>query len=30
VTYPDAGHVPMEEQPEATATDAEAFLAALP
>jgi pimeloyl-ACP methyl ester carboxylesterase len=30
VTYPDAGHVPMEELPEATATDAEAFLAALP
>jgi pimeloyl-ACP methyl ester carboxylesterase len=30
VTYLDAGHVPMEELPEATATDAEAFLAALP
>jgi pimeloyl-ACP methyl ester carboxylesterase len=30
VTYPDAGHVPMEELPEATARDAEAFLAALP
>jgi pimeloyl-ACP methyl ester carboxylesterase len=30
VTYPEAGHVPIEELPEATATDAEAFLAALP
>jgi pimeloyl-ACP methyl ester carboxylesterase len=30
VTYPEAGHVPMEELPEATATDAEAFLATLP
>ncbi len=26
VTYPDAGHVPMEELPEKTASDAEAFL----
>lgn len=26
VTYPDGGHVPMEELPEPTAKDAEAFL----
>jgi pimeloyl-ACP methyl ester carboxylesterase len=26
VTYADAGHVPMEELPEATARDAETFL----
>jgi pimeloyl-ACP methyl ester carboxylesterase len=28
VTYPGAGHVPMEELPEATVADAERFLAA--
>ena len=28
VVYPDAGHVPMEEIPEETARDAEAFLRA--
>jgi pimeloyl-ACP methyl ester carboxylesterase len=30
VTYPDAGHVPMEELPEATARDADAFLTSAP
>jgi pimeloyl-ACP methyl ester carboxylesterase len=30
VTYPDAGHVPMEEVPEPTARDADAFLSSLP
>jgi pimeloyl-ACP methyl ester carboxylesterase len=30
VTYPDAGHVPMEELPEPTARDADAFLSSLP